>query len=417
MTREFSPQDGPSSGTLSPSSLPGAGGRAATHVVALFASLLLFIGLLAAAWFAHEHAANGREAAFALLAGGAFGLVLQRARFCFFCILGDAIDKRDVRPLLGLLIALAAGTIGAAGVFGAWVPDAFMTRLPPAGNIGPVGWPLALGGVLFGLGMAFSGSCVSAHLYRLGEGSLLSPIALLGTALGFGLGFASWNFFYVKGYAEAPVIWLPHSLGFAGSLILQLGLLALIAWLLWRYRHRADTAPRDIPAASLREALLVKRWPITLSGVLIGAIATFALLRTEPVGVTSALATVVRTTGNSLGWLPERLEGLDGFRGCRSTSVEGLLHLNAMFVAGLVTAAFAAALAGGHFKPKREPLRRVPSAFIGGILLGFGSMIALGCTVGRLYSGVTALSLCGWVFGLTAVAGVWAGLRLRKLWW
>lgn len=417
MAREISPPDGPTPGIPSSSSLPGAGGRAAAHAVALFASLLLFVVLLAAAWFAHERAANGREAAFALLAGGAFGLVLQRARFCFFCILGDAIEKRDVRPLLGLLVALAAGTIGAAVVFGAWVPDASMTRLPPAGNIGPVGWPLALGGLLFGLGMAFSGSCVSAHLYRLGEGSLLSPIALLGATLGFGLGFASWNFFYVKGYAEAPVIWLPHSLGFALALALQLGLLALIAWLLWRFLHRAETAPRHVPAASLREALWVKRWPVTISGILIGAIATFALLRTEPVGVTSAIATAVRTTGNALGWLPERLEGLDGFRGCRSTAAEGLLHLNALFITGIVTAAFAAALAGGHFKPKREPLRRVPSAFVGGILLGFGSMIALGCTVGRLYSGVTALSLCGWVFGLAAVAGVWAGLRLRKLWW
>lgn len=392
---------------------PATGGGA----VAKAAALLLSVALFAASWWVYDNAPNGREAAFALLSGGAFGLLLQRARFCFFCILGDAFDKRDVRPLLGLLVALAAGTIGAIVLFGAWVPDALSTRLPPVGNIGPVGWPLVLGGALFGLGMAFSGSCISAHFYRLGEGSVLSPIALLGTAIGFLLGFRLWNPIYLAGYIEAPIVWLPHTLGFAGALVLQLGVLALLAWVLWRWLHRPETAPADAPARSLTEALFVKRWPVSISGILVGAVATFALLRTEPIGVTSGLSTLVRRLGNAWNLIPGRLEGLDGFRGCRSEFIEGLLHVNGLFVAGIVAAAFAASLAGGHFKPRREPARRWASAFAGGILLGFGSMIALGCTIGRLYSGVTALSLCGWVFAFATAAGVWAGLRIRKAWW
>ncbi len=159
------------------------------RILRIVFALLLAGAILAAAWFAFERAEQGREVAVAILAGAAFGLVLQRGRFCFFCILREAFEERETRPLLGVIAALATGTIGTVIVFSAWLPDASAGYLPPAGNIGPVSWPLYLGGLAFGLGMAFSGSCISAHLYRLSEGSWLSPVALAGIVVGFGLGF------------------------------------------------------------------------------------------------------------------------------------------------------------------------------------------------------------------------------------
>ena len=58
-------------------------------------------------------------------------------------------------------------------------------------------------------GMAISGSCISAHLYRLGEGSPTAPFALAGTAVGFAAGFWSWNPLYLATVSAAPVVWLP----------------------------------------------------------------------------------------------------------------------------------------------------------------------------------------------------------------
>ena len=81
----------------------------------------------------------------------------------------------------------------------------------------------------FGAGMVVSGSCISAHWYRLAEGSMVSPFALVGSALGFILGFKTWNPLYSLGVADAPVIWLPAHLGYAGALLVQLGWLALLA--------------------------------------------------------------------------------------------------------------------------------------------------------------------------------------------
>jgi hypothetical protein len=62
---------------------------------------------------------------------------------------------------------------------------------------------LALGALVFGIGMTVSGSCISAHLYRLGEGSPTAPFALGGAAAGFALGFLSWNDLYHRAVQEA----------------------------------------------------------------------------------------------------------------------------------------------------------------------------------------------------------------------
>ena len=46
--------------------------------------------------------------------------------------------------------------------------------------------------------------------------------------------------------------------------------------------------------------------------------------------------------------------------------------------------------------------------------MGFGSMIALGCTVGTLLSGIMAASLSGWIFLIFCGAGLYLGWLFRK---
>ncbi|ERI51368.1 hypothetical protein N878_22835, partial [Pseudomonas sp. EGD-AK9] len=199
----------------------------ATLPIAL--SGLLAVALLAGAWQLADGSNQGRAFSFSLLGGALFGLLLQRSRFCFFCISRDFIERRIPDGLLGLLAALAVGTLGYHAVFGAFLPDPFSGRLPPDAHIGPLSWVLALAATVFGLGMAISGSCLSAHLYRLGEGNFTSLAALTGALLGFALGFLSWNPLYLAALQQAPVLWLPGKLGYGGSLLLQLALLGALA--------------------------------------------------------------------------------------------------------------------------------------------------------------------------------------------
>jgi uncharacterized membrane protein YedE/YeeE len=352
-----------------------------------------------------------------LISGAAFGAVLQRSRFCFFCIFRDFFQQRDSRGLLGILTALALGSAGYLVVVGAWISDPTAGHLPPNAHIGPVNWHLGLGAFAFGLGMALSGSCISAHLYKLGEGSLVAPVALAGAVAGFGLGFASWNFFYLASIAAAPAWWLPAHLGYAGALLAYaLALGGLTVWLL-RYAAPAAATPHPPAATDLRgvwTAVMINRWPAWVGGVGVGLIGTFVYLRAQPLGVTAELGRAGRWMAERLGLLPSRLEGLDGLAGCASRLAEGWLSDNGIFVAALVVGAWIAALVSGEFQWQRPTLARCAWAFVGGILLGFGAMISLGCTVGTLLSGIMAFAVSGWVFAPAALAGVWCGLRLRR---
>lgn len=379
---------------------------------------LFLAGLL---WLGHTLAASDHPAAddawLILSMGALLGVVLQRSRFCFFCILREYFEERDSRGLMGILLALAIGSVGTLLLFGGWVFDPKAGFHPPGAHIGPVSWVLPLGALLFGWGMAFSGSCISAHLYRLGEGSVLSPVALLGLIPGFWLGFLAWNTLYLRALITAPVTWLPENLGYAGALALQLGVFALLFFLLLR-RLPASPASSAEPWTVQRvlQAVLVERWPAWVGGLGVGLIGVFAYLRFDPLGVTAQIGSLARASGDALGLLPARLEGLDGFSGCATAVGASLLNTNGILVAGLVLGACVVGFLSGEFEIERKRPRDFIAAFLGGVLLGFGSFISLGCTVGTLLSGITAFALSGWIFALFLVGGVWSGLKIRQLW-
>ncbi|MFZ4286925.1 YeeE/YedE family protein [Variovorax sp. HJSM1_2] len=342
-----------------------------------------------------------------LCLGFLFGAVLQRSRFCFYCVSRDFIASRDARGLLGVLAALALGTLGYHLVFGVFLSQPIAPRLPPGAHIGPVSWVLAVGALVFGVGMALAGSCISAQFYRLGEGLLSAPLALIGTALGFVLGFWCWNTLYLGTVQEAPIVWLPHHLGYGGSIAVQLAALAGLGLLLWRW-HRTPAA-----ATSPSTAWWRLRWPTYVGGLLVAAIGVGAYLRIAPLGVTAELGSVARTLANQAGVLPARLEGLDSLRGCATVLKVALWSNNGIFVVALVLGAFAAALSGGDFKLRVPTWREAARSFGGGVLMGWGAMVALGCTVGTLLSGIMAASLSGWLFALFCGLGLWAGWWLR----
>lgn len=357
------------------------------------------------------HGQGHAAPALSLVFGAVFGVVLQRSRFCFFCMFREWYDDGDPRGLFGLLIALVTGIAGYTLIFGAWLPDATTGRLPPDAFIGPVSVALVAAGLAFGAGMAISGSCVSAHLYRLGEGSPTAPFALLGTVAGFMLGFATWNHVYLSAIVDAPVLWLPQKLGYAGALLAALAPLALIAWGLSRTSRpiRSQPSPRDLP-----EALLGRRWPAWIGGAIIGVLGIFAYFRVAPLGVTAEIGSRTRQAASSLGIAPSRLEGLDTLRGCISVVGDALLSRNGAFVLALVAASFAAALAAGQFTPAWPSRDQIVRGLIGGVLLGWGAMTGLGCTVGTLLSGIMAGSLSGWVFAAAVFIGIAATLSAGR---
>jgi len=47
--------------------------------------------------------------------------------------------------------------------------------------------------------------------------------------------------------------------------------------------------------------------------------------------------------------------------------------------------------------------------------MGYGARLAGGCNIGAYFSGIASFSLHGWVWGVVALLGTYAGLKLRPL--
>jgi len=86
---------------------------------------------------------------------------------------------------------------------------------------------------------------------------------------------------------------------------------------------------------------------------------------------------------------------------------------NGWLIIGIVFASLAAALAGNRFSWQNITVKNGLTALIGGVLLGWSSMIALGCTVGVLLSGTQAFALSGWVFFATVFIGTVISIKLK----
>ena len=367
---------------------------------------LIVLGLLFWAYLLSSNTETGGRASFSLLIGLALGIVFERGRFCFFCIFRDSIESRKNNGFLSVITALAVGAIGYAIVFGMYLPDTSGEYLPTGAHIGPTSWVLAVAALAFGFGMALSGACISGHLYRIGQGSLRAVPALIGALLGFGLGFITWNTLYLRAIQEAPTLWLPHYIGYAGSLAVTLFALGVIAYFL--LKSNTESAPEKVSGL----ALLRSKFSPATTGVLVGVIGTIAYMRIEPLGVTRQLSAISRKAFDKQSLLPETLNGLDTLAGCVGIVSETISN-NGWLIIGFVLASFAGALSANRFKFEIPTVRNSSTALVGGILMGWGSMTALGCTVGVLLSSTQAFAVSGWVFFLFAFLGVYLGIKAK----
>src|SRR5579864_1040330 len=94
------------------------------------------------------------------------GIVLQRGRLCFAGAFRDLFLMRNGSMLRAILVGLALMAPVFALIESKAVPQPSFGALPAGAHVVPLGLNLAVGGVLFGIGMVVAGGCVSGTLYR-----------------------------------------------------------------------------------------------------------------------------------------------------------------------------------------------------------------------------------------------------------
>ncbi len=80
---------------------------------------------------------------------------------------------------------------------------------------------------------------------------------------------------------------------------------------------------------------------------------------------------------------------------------------------GIIFGALLSTLLASQFKLKKiKSIKQVVAAVLGGLLMGYGARLALGCNIGAFFSAISAFSLSGWVFALFLLVGAFFGSKL-----
>jgi hypothetical protein len=367
---------------------------------------VLALALLVLAGLAAGLARRDPRMAALLLLGAALGVTLYHAAFGFTAAYRRLITARDTRGVEAQLLMLGVATLLFAPVLAGG--SAFGREV--VGALAPVGWQVAAGAFVFGIGMQLGNGCGSGTLYALGGGST----RMLATLAAF-LAGSFWASLHM-GWWQALPAWAPVALGEVLGWPLGVALQLAFLLLLWAgLRRWGGAAPKRAATAAGWRRVLTGPWPLIAGALALAGLNFLTLLIAgHPWTITWAFTLWGAKIAVLLGWDPRSSDFWQG--DFQRAALEGgvLDDVTSLMDIGLVVGALCAAALAGRFSPRgRIPLRSLAAAVLGGLLMGYGARIAFGCNIGAFFSGVASTSLHGWLWIAAALPGTWVGIRLR----
>jgi uncharacterized protein len=365
---------------------------------------------------------EGSHLATIVLAGGfalgvVFGGVAHRTHFCTMGALSDVVIMGHWGRARTWMLAVAVALMGSNLLqWAGWVDlSASIYRQPP------LRWlSLLLGGACFGVGMTLASGCGNKNLVRLGGGSLRSLVvlAVIGISAEMTLRglFGQWRASWLDPVAIDLSPWGQADPGLGAMLAQPTGLppatlavvmaIAASAGLLWVVLKDADFRADRLQL---------------VGGVVLGGLIVGGWFLTGHIGYGDNPQTLETIYFATASHRPESMSFIAPLANVLELLMlwtDRSLHLSygAATALGVVAGAAASALAAGSFRwegfASLSDLRR---HLTGAVLMGFGGVTALGCTVGQGMSGISTLA----VGSLLALAGIVAGsvATLKLLMW
>ena len=371
---------------------------------AIIAALLLLIGALG---LGLQYGANH-----ALLwgLGAALGYTLYRGSFSFAGGFREALADgrgaglRAQMLMLGILVTVMLPAIQAGTLAGA----------PVRGIVFPAGVAVVIGAFIFGIGMQLGGGCASGTLYTAGGGNTRMLLTLIFFIIG-----ATIAAYDAERWADLPALsatTLPELIGLWPALLGSLAIFLCVVLASRVIEQRRHGRIEPIFSAPAPDAS--RRWSWAVAAIILAALNILTLWAAgRPWVITAAFPLWGSRIIAEIGWDdpafwafwedPTRTEAF-----LRPVLAERSSVMNF----GLMLGAFFAAAIAARFSPAwRLPWRQVSASVIGGLLLGYGAVMASGCNISAYVAGIASGSLHGWLWILPGLAGNWVGLRLRPL--
>jgi uncharacterized protein len=350
----------------------------------------------------------------AFVLAAAFGAIATRVNFCTMGAISDVVNFGDARRLRMWLLAVAVAIAGAGALRLTDQVDFAKTLYTGA----QIGWlSLVVGGLLFGFGMTLASGCGSKTLIRVGGGNLKSLIVLVFFAVSAymtlkGL-FALWRVNVLDpvrvdvgtiGAATSDLPSLLAALGVGGAVKLWFPFALAVGVAAWTLASRDFRASREmIVGGVLIGAVIVGGWYV--SGHIGHLTEDPATLEEKFVATNSGRAESFSFTAPIAYALELLIYWTDQSR-VLTFGIAGVLGM----LFGSATMAIATkSFRWEGFTTTEDLVHHV----IGGILMGFGGVTALGCTIGQGLSGVSTLALGSFIATGAIVAGGVAALKYQ----
>jgi uncharacterized membrane protein YedE/YeeE len=344
-----------------------------------------------------------------------FGAVANRANFCTMGAISDVVNMGSWTRMRMWLLAIAVAIIGAQSL--QWLGYIDLSKsIYQTPKL--IWFSHILGGILFGIGMVLSSGCASKNLIRLGAGNLKSIVVLLFVAVSAyitlrGL-FAIWR----TNYIDVLFVDLRH-FGLA-----QQDLSSLIAnFFNWDLQYSQITVPVII-AMGLLIFIFSSRdfWKVEyiFSAIVIGLIvvagwyvsAHIGFIAEHPDTLSAAFAATNTGRAESFSFVAPSAYTLEllMFWGDSSKIVTfGIAGVLGVIAGSFTYAIFSKTFYWEAFNSSLDIAHHI----IGSVLMGFGGITALGCTIGQGISGFSTLALGSILTFLAMALGAVIGLKYQ----
>ena len=350
-----------------------------------------------------------------LVAGGAFllafvfGAVGNKTDFCTMGAVSDWVNMGSLNRMRMWLLAIGVAILGSNALQLLGVVD-LSKSIYPGPNFTWLSY--LVGGFLFGVGMTLASGCGSKTLIRIGGGNLKSVVVFVVAGIAAYMTLRGIFGAIRVGMLEPASINLSTSqdlpsiaAGIGGSKqiwIAALSLLFGLAFIVFAYASREFRSNFDY----------------TLGGVVVGLVVVggwyvsgrLGHLAEDPNTLQEAFVATNTGRMESFSFVAPLAWSLDYLMFW--TDKTKIVTYGIASVAGVIAGSAAYALATGRFR--WEGFRNAEDTgmhMIGGLLMGFGGICALGCTIGQGITGFSTLALGSILTFVAIVAGSAATMK------
>ena len=372
--------------------------------------LLVIPGIFFLALFL-QHEFNLRQSLL-FITGVGLGLTLMHAMFGFSGAWRLFIRDRSSVGIRAQLILLGLSSV----LFFPFVAGVF-PGISVSAAMGQIGLSVIVGAFLFGIGMQLGGGCGSGTLFTVGQGQVDMLITLAFFIVGATLGTAHLHWWL--SFPNLGKISIISEFGWLPALTVQLLLLFALYRLVRKMELKRKNKVQDFSAPVLRESKLDQfihgPWPLSWGAVGLAVLGLIALLMAGyPWTITFAFGLWGTKIWTALGGDISNWVYWSGGYPAKALNQSVLADVTTVMDYGVIAGAMlAAALAGKYAPEDKITSRRVVTAVIGGLLLGYGARLAFGCNIGGMLAGIASGSLHGWLWLLAGFMGGIVGVKLR----